>query len=109
MLKAQHKRKSHLAEYSNFNTQLNRNTNVILIAKLYDMLTIATLSGTRKEYVGLSSSSLLLSSKLFLSVVQQLYSVRLSHVYTPPILVWLTQEDIPTLLINSWPKIYTTS
>ena len=49
------------------------------------------------------------SQNSFASCSVLILYIGLSQVYTPPMLIWLTQIDIHTLLMNSGRKMYTTT
>ena len=102
ILKSQYRSKLYLTKCSNCNIQINHNASVI--SSLYDMLTV-TLLGIASCHEGISGLKPAQACCTFWNYSSSCSvftrCVGLSHVFAPPMLVWLTQGGIHTLLMNS--------
>lgn len=108
ILKTQYKCKLHLAKYENCNTQLYHNTSVIPTTDLCNMLTIMMWGGPscQEGIHGLKPAQVYWSLRnSFVSCLVFILYVRLSHIFTPPMLVWLIQGDTWALTCGSAPAI----
>lgn len=99
--------KLRLAKYRNCNAQVNRNTNVIPITSLYNMLTVMMLHMPNrwKGICGLKPAQAVALSEILL-VVQCICWAE-PHIHPPR--AGLANSDIHTLLMKLGRNIYTTS
>ena len=106
ILKQQYKCKLHSAKYSNCNIWFNHNTNLIPITGLYKVLAIMTLgipSDQKGIHVLKPAQAHCSLQNTFAGCLVFVPYVGLSHLFTPPMLVWLTllmNFYIYTLLMN---------